>query len=173
MLDYFFFTVFKVTACHLLNPFPLDRNPKGRGRALTQGGTQQEAEDCFLIRWFCLSESRLGHLCHHDHPGEGERCGLQQAVHGLFSGDPNQEARGENQHLLSFCSIWFCCLGLHCSRHPCGGCAHLCAESDTGREGSKCCPAPTIRFGHLAQCHLDSLRRLRTARYFPGFLMLL
>lgn len=57
------------------------------------------------MRWVCLSESRPGHLRHHHHPGEGERRGLQQAVHGLFGGDPNQEARGENQHLLSLRSI--------------------------------------------------------------------
>lgn len=66
---------------------------------------QQFVETCHLMRSFCFLESRLGHLSHYHHPGKGECCGLQQAVHGLFSGDLNQEARGENQYLLPFCSI--------------------------------------------------------------------
>lgn len=124
------------------------------------------------MRWVCLSESGPSHLRHHHHPGEGERGGLQQAVHGLLGGDPHQEARGENQHLLPFCSFWFCRVGLHCSSHPCGWRDDICAEPDTGHEGSECCPAPAICFCHLKQCHLDRLRSLRTARYPPGFSML-
>lgn len=142
---------------------------KGQRQTLTQGETLQLAEDCGLMRCFYLSESRLGHLCHHYHPREGERCGLQQAIHGLLSGDLNKEAWGENQHFLSFRSIWFCGLGLHCSSHPCGWCADICVEPDTGCEDSECSPAPAICVCHFTQCHLDRLWGLRTARYLSCF----
>lgn len=117
----------------------------------------------------CLAASRPGHLGPHHHAREGERRGLQQTLHGLFGGDPDQEARGENQHLLSVRAVRFRRLGLHRGCHPRGWRADICAKPDTGCEGSERRPAPAVGLCHPTQCHLDRLWSLRAARYLPGF----
>lgn len=81
--------------------------PSHRVSALKSVSSEWNNWDCtgWIDRLACLAESRPGHLRHHHHPGEGERCGLQQALHGLLGGDSHQEARGEDKHLLPLRSV--------------------------------------------------------------------
>lgn len=118
-----------------------------------------------LICCICLAEGRPSHLSHHHHTWTRERCGLQQAVHGLFRGDLNQKTWRENQHLLSLCSFWLCGVGLHCCSHPYSWCLDICPEPDPGSQGAERFPAESFCFLHPPQCHLGRVRRLRSARY--------
>lgn len=113
----------------------------------------------------CFAESRSSNLSHHYNTWKRECSGFQQAVHGLFGGDPDQEARRENQHLLSLCSFWLCGVGLYCCSHPYSWCLNICLEPDPGSQGTECFPAEPFCFLHPAQCHLGCVRRLRSARY--------
>lgn len=118
-----------------------------------------------LICYVCLTESRPSDLSHHYNTRTRERCGLQQAVHGLFSGDLNQKARRENQHLLSLCSFWLCGVGLHCRSHPYSWCPDIRLEPHPGGQGAERFPAEPFCFLHPPQCHLGRVRRLCSARY--------
>lgn len=112
-----------------------------------------------------LAEGRPGHLSHHHNTRAGERGGLQQALHGLFRGDLNQKARGEDQHLLSLRSFRLCGVGLHCCGHPDRGGADLRAEPHPGGAGAERGTAGPLGVLHPAQRHLGRVRSLRAARY--------
>lgn len=113
----------------------------------------------------CLTESRSSNFSHHYNTWTRECCGLQQAVHGLFSGNLDQEAWRENQHLLSLCSFWLCGLGLHCCCHPYSWRLDICLEPDPGSQGTECLPAKPFCLLHPAQCHLGCVQRFCSARY--------
>lgn len=117
--------------------------------------------------YVCLAESRPGHLSHHYNTRAGERGGLQQALHGLFRGDPNQKARGEDQHLLSVRPFRLRGVGVHRRGHPDRGGADLRAEPHPGGAGAERGPAQPLGVLHAAQCHLGGVRSLRPARYSP------
>lgn len=115
--------------------------------------------------------SWLGHISHHHHPRARERGGFQQALPGLFSGNPDAQVRGKDQHFLFAGTIWPGSVGVHRCSHPCGGHHDLPTPAHPGSALPEQCRRPSATFClHFAsERHLDCLRCFCATRWVIWF----